>query len=231
MIMLLYLLMAMSAVRIIIHFDGRKKSAAKKKKLTGRILAISDLHYIKDSEWNILSGYNYDAVIAVVMLGDISRTRAQSIRKIVPDNVPLLYVLGNHDRWNEYRGIANTYSLDGKAITVGGIKMTGLSGSTRYKPAPELAMRSQKEAKKITRQLPAADILVTHVSPYHMISDDEAHEGYKAIDHYISNYVPAYHIFGHHHISHAEKYGSTTCICVFRCAEIDLTTGKRRLLF
>ena len=212
--------------------NGTNMPAATGRKVAGRIIVFADLHYMNQQEWNMTISYDYGKIDAVILLGDICRAYARQIRKAVPEWIPVLYVLGNHDVWDEYEGIAGMTCLDGRTATVGkGIRFAGLSGGTRYKPAPDMAMRTQKEAEKILRGLPAADILVTHASPYRMFADDDAHEGFREIDSYLSRCRPVYHLFGHNHIPHVEKKGQTTCICIFRCAELDLGAGKLKEIF
>ena len=211
-------------------FCGRLDAG--RKELTGRLLAFADLHYINVDEWDMAISYDYAGTDAVLLLGDICRAYAERIRRAVPKDIPVLYVLGNHDRWEEYDGLPGVTGLDGRCVAVkSGVRLAGLGGGTRYKPDEGLAMRTQKEAKKVIRGLPAADILITHASPYRMFADDEAHEGFRAIDDYLRKYRPAYHLFGHNHCSHVEKKGQTACACIFRCAEIDLGTGKIKEIF
>lgn len=211
--------------------NNGKRSTTPKEPLKGRLLAFADLHSISRAEWDMIICFDYDRVDAVVLQGDICRAYAERIRRIVPPHVPVLYVLGNHDGWNEYDGLRSMTNLDGRVVTVNNIRMAGMAGSTRYKPDSTVVMRSQKEAKKIMGKLPAADVLITHASPYHMLADDDAHEGFRAISRYIAKRRPAYHLFGHHHIDHKEKTGSTTCICVFGCAVINVGTGKTTKIF
>ena len=81
-------------------------------------------------------------------------------------------------------------------------------------------MRTEEEIGKVLDGLGEVDILVTHESPYHLMSQNTAHSGFMAITDYLSkNNVPL-HIFGHHHDNYEEVIKGTREVCVYGCAMV-----------
>ena len=195
------------------------------------MLAIADLHYITEEEWALLERAA-DGVDVVLLLGDIEPYDARRIRAVTPDHIRCLYVLGNHDRWGQYDELFGLEDMDGRVVSVkNGIRIAGLSGAPRYKDDPSWAMRTQEEMAEKALSVPAADILITHDSPYHYLNPNHSHEGYGGIDEYLKRNCPSLHLFGHHHIMHEGFYGTSKCVCIFRCALVDVRTGEVTSIF
>lgn len=140
-------------------------------------------------------------------------------------DVPLLYVLGNHDPdlgapdpvWTPLRidatspgpqGCINVY---GRVVDAAGLRVAGLGGSIRYRPGPNQYTPSQmrwraarvgwqarlRRARGGTR----LDVLLTHAPPE---GDDDrradaAHRGFGAFNRLARDLAPRLHLHGHVH--------------------------------
>lgn len=123
-------------------------------------------------------------------------------------NVPLYYVLGNHDRQLYRRHINGCTCIDETTVLYKGKIIGGLSGSINYSKG-ELKYSEVQMHGKIARLFPHllynrlrykryVDILITH-SPILGIHDEptRVHRGFKALRLFDKQYRPAYHIHGH----------------------------------
>jgi Icc-related predicted phosphoesterase len=79
-----------------------------------------------------------------------------------------------------------------------GLTLAGFQGSVRYKPNAPFQY-TQKDAAKLARRLPKADVLLSHSPPrgVHEEPDDRAHEGFDGLRAYIEEHQPRYAIHGH----------------------------------
>lgn len=184
-----------------------------------KILAFADLHdYCIDKIAQIdYSAYGCDLCIT---LGDINYQHLQAIKKNV--DLPICGVLGNHDDYGLLTK-CGIVSLDGITLTVKSIHFTGLSGSSRYKP-DDKPLLTQKESITLAKQLPPADILVSHDSAFGLYGarSDLAHCGLKGISRYIKKYKPVVNLHGHHHENCIKDGRYTTDICIFGCSVIEI---------
>jgi len=202
---------------------ARKQGAEKAPECTlpeATFLVLADFHtwMVTESDWASLEElFEADPPDAVLLLGDILPEDAARIARMA-NGTPCLYVLGNHDLWHQYDGIEGLQDLDGAVTEIRGIRLAGISGAPRYRDDPERVMRTQEEARTVAASLPAAEILISHESPYRMLNHDQAHEGFMGITQYIRKHNPALHLFGHHHIRHQEIVNGTLEVCVFHAA-------------
>ena len=97
---------------------------------------------------------------------------------------PCYYVLGNHDRNGQNNGIDGLICMDGEKIEINGITLGGVSGGPRYKQG-DFAMRTEKEIEEQLNKIGYVDILISHESPYHLMSNNTSHSGFEAITDYI----------------------------------------------
>lgn len=164
---------------------------------------------------NIAEKEDYDCAL---LLGDIY---AEDIRTLIPHlkGRPCLYILGNHDTWNQNEGIKGTFPLDGKTAIIKGVRFSGASGGPRYKDG-DFAMRTEEEMEDVLKNLKKTDVLVSHESPYHLLNPNKAHSGFQAITDFLTEREVPLHIFGHHHIDHEEVVGRTREVCVYGCSLI-----------
>ncbi len=160
------------------------------------ILVISDTHNtLNEEEFKnfILTNNNYDICL---LLGDFGYRDIPIILKYVSKD-KIYALLGNHD--NNYIHEYGLNNLNGKIITIKGIKILGIEGSFRYKPS-KFPSFSQKESIEFLNSKEEADILVSHDTGFNSLSrNDPAHQGLFGITYYLyKNRVP-YHIHGHIH--------------------------------
>nr|WP_228430548.1 metallophosphoesterase [Baekduia soli] len=130
----------------------------------------------------------------MVTLGDLA---ADVLDPLWRYEVPILGVYGNHDD-GRYLGAANTTDLHLATATLGGLTFTGFQGCVRYKRGAPLQY-SQREASRLARGLPRADVLVTHSPPrgVHEEPGDRAHEGFDGLRAYVEAVQPRLHLHGH----------------------------------
>lgn len=184
-----------------------------------RIIAFADLHSdCTDLIYHVdFSKYGYDFCFT---LGDINCQHLQAITECV--NCPVYGVLGNHDDYGmlERFGIIQ---LDSKLENLNNVTVTGFSGSSRYKN-DDKPMLTQKESLGLSKQLPHADILVSHDSAYGLYGakSDDAHCGLKGITRYVKKHKPFINIHGHHHVNRVQIYKGTIDICVFGGSVIEI---------
>jgi len=162
-------------------------------------------------------------------------------------NVPLLYVLGNHDRprlvsngeWAE--GPEGGRNVDRDVICVGEreqpVCVAGLEGSMRYNDG--LHQYSEREMRRraatLARRLHVArwrgrslDVLLTHAAPRGVHDgDDLAHRGFAAFTRLIERFQPRYAVHGHVHPSYGydtkpRRIGRTTVMSVYRYTFLEI---------
>ncbi|MGO5335614.1 metallophosphoesterase family protein [Bilifractor sp. LCP19S3_H10] len=191
------------------------------------ILIIADWHYRLRAEWGEIRSRLPSADIAL-LLGDIGYSDAKALTEAAPPDVPMLYILGNHNVWSEYRRIPRLQPLDRKVIEINGIRFGGISGSNRYSDSPKRVMRTEEEAAAIAGQLPACDILCTHTCAYSYQKKEthSLHHGYHCLDQYIRRCRPQYHLFGHLHESGRKRIGHTDCICTYVASMLNTKTDE-----
>lgn len=180
-----------------------------------RIMVISDLHSWSRQELGMIRDYDYHCC---VLLGDIPLQALELIHDVSHEQI--FGVLGNHDEPDQLKrcGIPD---LNGKVITVNGVTIAGLSGSHRYKDGNHV-MLSQKESISAAKQLPPADILISHDTVYHIMGrKDNAHCGLKGISQYISNHKTKLNLCGHYHENSSKSYKGCEIRCVYGCSLID----------
>ena len=119
-------------------------------------------------------------------------------------DVPLFYILGNHDIRHELvpQGCVN---ITGRIVRHKGFSFLGFSGSRWYNGNPnqyrEREMRAQ--IRKLwfpLWRLKRLDVLVTHAPPRHIHdAEDRCHRGFSCYRDFIRRYKPRFLIHGHIH--------------------------------
>lgn len=161
-----------------------------------KLIVITDTHNaLNEEEFKTFMAHhpNYDACL---LLGDFGYNDIPTILKYIPKD-KIYALLGNHDtNYIELNGLNN---LNGKMITINGVRILGIQGSFRYKPV-SFPSFSQKESIEFLCNKEEADILVSHDSAFNSESShNPAHQGLFGITYYLfKNRVP-YHIHGHIH--------------------------------
>ncbi|MDY5564510.1 MAG: metallophosphoesterase family protein [Candidatus Limivicinus sp.] len=139
-------------------------------------------------------------------------------------NRPLLYVHGNHDGGYAQRPPEGCQCIDGKLVTVGGLRILGLGGSALYNGGPhqytEKQMRRRIHRLRLKLALAGGvDIVLTH-APVRGFGDEDnmTHRGFEAFLPLLDQYQPRYLVHGHIHQRYGanrprcQQYGETTII-------------------
>ena len=139
-------------------------------------------------------------------------------------NRPLLYVPGNHDGGYAQRPPEGCQCIDGKLVTVGGLRILGLGGSARYNDGPhqytERQMRWRIHRLRLKLALTGGvDIVLTH-APVRGFGDEDnmTHRGFEAFLPLLDQYQPQYLVHGHIHQRYGanrprcHQYGKTTIV-------------------
>lgn len=137
---------------------------------------------------------------------------------------PVLYVHGNHDVGYSRRPPEGCDCIDGKLISYNGLRILGLGGCLKYRPADHQYTDTQmrRRIRKLffpLRRSKGVDILVTH-APAEGLGDDEdpAHRGFPCFLELLDRLKPRYMIHGHVHLRyHFDRprilqHGDTTII-------------------
>ena len=137
-------------------------------------------------------------------------------------NRPLLYVHGNHDGGYAQRPPEGCQCIDGKLVTVGGLRILGLGGSALYNGGPhqytEKQMRRRIHRLRLKLALTSGvDIVLTH-APVRGFGDEDnmTHLGFEAFLPLLDQYQPRYLVHGHIH----QRYGANRP----RCYQYNETT-------
>ena len=137
-------------------------------------------------------------------------------------NRPLLYVPGNHDGGYAQRPPEGCQCIDGKLVTVGGLRILGLGGSALYNGGPhqytEKQMRRRIHRLRLKLALTGGvDIVLTH-APVRGFGDEDnmTHRGFEAFLPLLDQYKPRYLVHGHIH----QRYGANRP----RCYQYNETT-------
>ena len=137
-------------------------------------------------------------------------------------NRPLLYVHDNHDGGYAQRPPEGCQCIDGKLVTVGGLRILGLGGSALYNGGPhqytERQMRWRIHRLRLKLALTGGvDIVLTH-APVRGFGDEDnmTHRGFEAFLPLLDQYQPRYLVHGHIH----QRYGANRP----RCYQYNETT-------
>jgi Icc-related predicted phosphoesterase len=166
-------------------------------------------------------------VDAVVTLGDLQPSWIEPLERL---RKPKLGVYGNHDdeRYMDWFAIDDLHlrrlDLDG------GLSFCGFEGCVSY---PRSSRRvgpsySQKQARKLIRKLPPADVLVCHCPPAGINDDpsDPAHVGFEALRDWVDEHRPRWLLHGHVHPtpgSLVQRVGDTRVAYVNGIRLLELT--------
>lgn len=161
-----------------------------------RLLALADrpLHHDADT---LAAQHGVDAIVT---LGDLQPSWIETLDRVA---LPKLGVYGNHDEepYFPYYGIENMHlrrlQLDD------GTSFAGFEGCVAYprgrgRVGPTY---TQRQAAKLARKLPAADVLLLHCPPRGVNDDDAdpAHVGFDALRDWVLEHRPRLLLHGHTH--------------------------------
>ena len=189
-----------------------------------KILLISDVEdpYL----WDHFDMERYRDIDLVISCGDLKAEFLTFLVTLI--HVPLLYVPGNHDSTYADEPPEGCENIDGRLVTVDGLRILGFGGSHMYNHGPN--QYTQKEMNRKVRRLKWAihqkggfDILVAH-APALGIHDapDPCHMGFSAFLKLIDRYHPRFFVHGHQHLNYGansariQVHGATTVINAYR---------------
>ena len=164
-----------------------------------KLLIITDTHdllFLKKEEQEKLKNIkDYDLCCT---LGDISYKDYEIILKYIPKE-KIVALLGNHDEFDvlEKYGLND---LNGKVVTINGIRIGGIQGSFKYK-LERFPSFTHEESSEFLEKMEEVDILLSHTGPFLGDNSNPVHSGLKGITEYLyKNKVP-FNIHGHNHIN------------------------------
>jgi len=150
----------------------------------------------------------FEGVELIISAGDLKQYYLEYLATMIP--APLLYVTGNHDTYLKESIPKGCQSIDGKIISVCGLKIAGLGGCQSQNPDGVYQLSEKQMAKRVNKLLKKAknniDIFVTH-APALGLGDGEDffHKGFECFHDVLNNAKPKLHIFGHQHLSYGLK--------------------------
>jgi Icc-related predicted phosphoesterase len=135
-------------------------------------------------------------VDAIVCLGDLDRAWIESLAGV---RVPRIGVHGNHDPPELLREV-EVDDIHGKRVSVRGMTFAGFEGCVRYGHGGPHHY-TQRQASKLARRLPGADVLLAHCPPLGINDDpdDPAHVGFEGLLDWVERHEPRHLLHGHTH--------------------------------
>ncbi len=165
-----------------------------------------------------------DAIDLVIACGDLPPEYLTSLRNRY--NVPLYYVLGNHDLRYLSSPPVGCGHIDRRIINFSSLKLAGFSGSRWYNGG--MNQYSEKEMSSFLKRMRFAlwrskgvDIVVTHAPPRFIHdAEDLCHRGFRIFRWFIDKYKPRYFLHGHIHAhfeDDSERVTSINSTSVINC--------------
>lgn len=189
-----------------------------------RVLALADRPFHAD----VAKLASRCDVEAIVTLGDLQPSWLETLDKVC---LPKLGVYGNHDDepYMTWFGIddvhVNRIDLDN------GVSFSGFEGCVSYRRSGTAKVGpsyTQRQAKKLVRKLPPADVLLCHCPPRGVNDDpdDPAHIGFDALRPWVLKHQPRWLLHGHTHPAPGtllKRIGDTRVVYVNGARVVDLT--------
>jgi uncharacterized protein len=135
-------------------------------------------------------------VDAILCLGDLDLAWIESLRGV---ELPKLGVHGNHDADRVLREV-EVEDLHMRRTGLFGTTVAGFEGCVRYRREGD-HQYTQKEASKLIRKLPGAEVLLCHCPPLGINDDpeDPAHIGFEGLRDWVEEHHPRHLLHGHTH--------------------------------
>jgi Icc-related predicted phosphoesterase len=135
-------------------------------------------------------------VDAVLLLGDLDRAWIESLATL---RLPRLGVHGNHDPEGLLPEL-DVEDIHGLRTSLGSLTIAGFEGCVRYGRGGA-HQYTQKQASKLARKLPSADVLICHCPPEGVNDDpdDPAHVGFAGLRSWVERHQPRHVLHGHTH--------------------------------
>lgn len=186
-----------------------------------KILLLAD--HESRSLYEFYSPEKLAGVDLIIACGDLKPSYLEFFATM--SSVPVLYVLGNHDKWHLNKKAGGCICLEDNIFEYKGIRILGLGGSMRYQPgAPN--QYNENEMKRRINKLrfklffkKGFDILVTHAPAWELNDmDDLPHQGFECFRELIERYEPKLFVHGHVHANYGggfkreDKLGNTRVV-------------------
>jgi uncharacterized protein len=161
-----------------------------------RLLALADRPFHADPQ-RLAEQHRVDAIVC---LGDLQPSWLETLDRV---QLPKLGVYGNHDDepYMDWFGIENLHMR--RVELDGGPAFAGFEGCVAYrrsgtKIGPQY---SQRQAGRLARKLPGADVLLCHCPPRGVNDDpdDPAHVGFEGLREWMVAHRPRLVLHGHTH--------------------------------
>lgn len=175
-----------------------------------KILVLAD--EISKSLYDYYEPIKLQNVDLIIACGDLKKSYLEFFATVA--HAPVLYVLGNHDKWyNPAEGCGGCICIEDDIYVYKGIRILGLGGSMRYVPKRklqytehEMSWRIKKLWWKLFRKK-GFDILVAH-APAKGVNDmeDLPHQGFSCFCDLMKKYRPKLFIHGHVHANYGGKF-------------------------
>ncbi|HSO09769.1 MAG TPA: metallophosphoesterase [Desulfoprunum sp.] len=133
-------------------------------------------------------------------------------------DVPLFYVLGNHDLRYNSSPPQGCRCIDRRLVTHRGLRILGFSGSRWYNgnvnQFTETEMAASIRRLRLSLWLSrGVDLVVTHAPPRHIHdAEDRCHRGFASFNTLIARYRPACLVHGHIHSLFAAEAARVTTV-------------------
>ncbi len=207
-----------------------------------KILAVSDR--VLDRLYHSKVREKYGDVELIIGCGDLPFYYLDFLVSAL--DVPLVYVLGNHDGGPQYTsdkrkltGVDGGLYIHGQIVNIDGLLLAGLDGSMRYRPRAPYMYSEAEMRGQVARLIPQLlwnrqrygrylDVLVTHSPPFGIHDRrDLPHTGFKVFLQLIRMFKPRYLLHGHVHIYRRNtnvqtKANNTEVINVYPYRLIDI---------
>ncbi|MCF0228701.1 MAG: metallophosphoesterase [Parasporobacterium sp.] len=165
---------------------------------------------ISDEEDRYLWDYYQPGVMSdvdiILSAGDLKAEYLSFLVTMI--NKPLYYIHGNHDITYAKRPPEGCECVDGRFITVNGLRILGLGGCMKYSDKDHQYTEKQmqrriRRLKLRIRKAGGVDIILTHapVAGYGD-SDNIVHSGFECFKDLIEEYNPKLFVHGHVHQSY-----------------------------
>lgn len=152
----------------------------------------------------------------VLLLGDNTEKDIENVLSIIPENIDIYGVVGNHDKKNLLSSYPRINDINGVYTLTKDFSIAGLSGSLRYKDDPDHALITNEESEKILSKMPYVDIFIAHDQPcFQKPAEPDAHSGLTGIAKYIMEKHPQYVFYGHLHDKLFGRYKDTLYYCCY----------------
>ena len=191
-----------------------------------RALVLADRPFHADPR-TLVEQHHLDAVLC---LGDLQPSWLEALDRV---RVPKLGVRGNHDAEPSYLELFGVEDVHLRRVELdGGTSVCGFEGCVAYHRdrGEHGPTYTQRQAARLARKLPSADVLICHCPPSGVNDDpqDPAHVGFEALRDWVLAQRPRVLLHGHTHPHPGGlvgRLGATRVVYVNGARVVDLGTA------